>query len=51
VDWEAFGEDFSARLAAALGVAALPTPWPDLDEDETSGLAERYSSAEWLDSR
>jgi lipoate-protein ligase A len=51
VDWERFREDFSARLAAALAAAPLPVPWPDLNEDEVSGLTERYSSPEWLEQR
>jgi lipoyl(octanoyl) transferase len=51
VDWEKFGEDFAAGLAAALGLAAERTPWPDLNEDEVSGLAEKYASPEWLESR
>jgi lipoate-protein ligase A len=51
VDWERFREDFSAGLAAALAAAPVPVPWPDLNEDEVSGLTERYSSPEWLEQR
>jgi lipoate-protein ligase A len=51
VDWERFQEDFSARLAAALAATPVPVPWPELNEDEVSGLTERYSSPEWLEQR
>ena len=51
VDWDRFEEDFTARLAAALGTQADRTPWPDLDEEEISGLVEKYSSPEWLEGR
>ena len=51
VDWERFADDFGARLAAALALAAEPTPWPDFNEDEVSGLTERYASPEWLEYR
>ena len=51
VDWERFADDFSAQLAAALALAAEPTPWPDLNEDEVSGLTEQYASPEWLEHR
>jgi len=51
VDWEKFEEAFAGRLAAMLGLAAERTPWPELDEDEISGLTEKYSSPEWLESR
>jgi lipoate-protein ligase A len=50
-DWEAFGARFAMLLARAAGVPALPAPWPDLDEDEMSGLTEQYSSPEWIDYR
>jgi len=51
VDWDEFQADFTSRLAAALGVAAEPVPWPDLNEDEVSGLTEQYSAPEWLEYR
>jgi lipoate-protein ligase A len=51
VDWERFADDFTARLAAALALAAEPTPWPDLNEDEVIGLTEQYASPEWLEYR
>ena len=51
VDWE----DFSARFAGLLGVelAAEPveTPWPELNEDEVTGLVEQYSAPEWNEYR
>lgn len=51
IDWDAFQDDFAARLAAALDVEAQITPWPDLNEDEVSGLVEQYSSPEWIEYR
>jgi lipoate-protein ligase A len=51
LDWERFGEDFAARLAAALGIAAQGLPWPEFSEDEMEGLVERYSSPEWMEFR
>jgi lipoate-protein ligase A len=51
VDWEQFGADFVVGLASMLGLAAQPTPWPDLNEDEVSGLTEQYSSPEWMEGR
>jgi lipoate-protein ligase A len=51
VDWEKFHDDFTAQLAALLGSAAEPVPWPELNEDEVSGLTEQYSSPEWLEYR
>ncbi|MDB6127143.1 MAG: biotin/lipoate protein ligase, partial [Verrucomicrobia bacterium] len=51
LDWERLHDDFTARLAAVLQTEAQPTPWPDLNEDEVSGLTEKYSSPEWLEFR
>ena len=51
VDWDEFQAEFTSRLATALGVAAEPVPWPDLNEDEVSGLIEQYSTPEWLEHR
>jgi lipoate-protein ligase A len=51
VDWDRFYDDFAARLAAVLGSAAEPVPWPELNEDEVSGLTEQYSAPEWLEAR
>jgi lipoate-protein ligase A len=48
VDWDRFEADFTARLASALGGTAAAVPWPELNEDEVSGLTEQYSSPEWL---
>jgi lipoate-protein ligase A len=51
VDWERFSGEFTTGLAAMLGAVADPTPWPEFDEDELGGLAEKYASPEWLESR
>jgi lipoate-protein ligase A len=50
-DWNAFGARFAIALAHAAGVTAQPASWPDLNEDELTGLTEQYSSPEWIDYR
>ena len=50
-DWEVFGARFSVALAEAAGAPAMPVPWPDLSEEEVSGLTEQYGSPEWIDYR
>ena len=51
VDWEDFSARFAAALAGALRVESQDTPWPDLNEDEVSGLVEQYSAPEWREYR
>jgi lipoyl(octanoyl) transferase len=51
VDWEDFRARFAAALARALGGEVGETPWPDLHEDEVSGLIEQYSTPEWIEYR
>ncbi len=51
LDDDKLQEDFTALLAGALGTVAESVPWPDLNEDEVSGLTEQYSSAEWIEWR
>ena len=51
VDWDTFETDFTTRLAALLNAEPIETPWPDLNEDELSGLTEQYSSPEWIEYR
>ena len=51
VDWGKFQDDFAARLAVVLGTTAESVPWPELNEDEASGLTEQYSAPEWLEHR
>lgn len=46
-DWDAFEAAFAERLGAALTTEPVVTPWPELSEEELSGLVERYSSPEW----
>jgi len=51
VDWNEFQVKFTASLGRLLGTEAVETPWPDLNEDEVSGLIEQYSAPEWNESR
>jgi lipoate-protein ligase A len=51
IDWDVFQDDFTAEIGNALQAEAQPTPWPEFNEDELSGLTEQYSSAEWLEFR
>lgn len=51
VDWEEFQVKFTGALARALEVEEVETPWPDLIEDEVSGLIEQYSAPEWIEYR
>ena len=51
VDWEDFGGRFTAALGLALRAAPQEAPWPELNEDEVSGLIEQYSSPEWIEYR
>jgi lipoate-protein ligase A len=51
LDWDQFGGRFIAALAHAMGASVTPAPWPDLSEDEVTGLIEQYSSPEWLEYR
>ncbi len=51
IDWEDFEVRFVAALARVLEAEAVETPWPDLHEDEVSGLIEQYSSPEWIEYR
>ena len=51
LDWDVFAEKFTAGLARAMGTTAQPTPWPEMPEDEVSGLIEQYASPEWIEYR
>ena len=51
VAWDDFLSRFAAALAPAFGAEAIATPWPDLNEEEVSGLIEQYSAPEWLEYR
>ena len=51
VDWDAFQTKFTTALSRLLGTEPVETPWPDLNEDEVSGLIEQYSAPEWNESR
>ena len=43
LDWDQLGGRFIAALAEAVGAPLVPLPWPDLNEDEVSGLIEQYA--------
>jgi lipoate-protein ligase A len=49
IDWEKFRELFAAELGGVLRAEPASTPWPELNEDEVSGLVEQYSSVEWME--
>ena len=51
IDWETFEVAFVERLARALDANPQPSPWPEFNEDELSGLTEQYSSTEWIEYR
>ncbi len=51
LDDDQLERDFVTELAAALAAGPESTPWPELDEDEVSGLTEQYSSPEWIEAR
>jgi len=51
LDWEDFSLRFTAALGVALRTEPRETPWPDLHEDEVSGLIEQYSAPEWIEYR
>lgn len=51
VDWDAFEEAFTVRLAALLSAEAGPAPWPEFAEGELDGLVEQYTSPEWIEHR
>lgn len=51
LDDERLREDFVALLGTALGGEAESVPWPELHEDEVSGLTEQYSAPEWIEAR
>ncbi len=46
--WDKFQALFTAALGRLLAVEPVETPWPELNEDEVSGLIEQYSSPEWI---
>ena len=50
-DWVEFEARFSTRLATALDIEPVSTPWPEFADDEISGLTEQYASPEWIEHR
>lgn len=51
IDENQLRNDLIDQLAKALGAAAEEVPWPDLNDDEVSGLTETYASTEWIEAR
>ena len=51
IDWERFQKLFTAALGRALAAEPAATAWPELNEDEVSGLIEQYSASEWINYR
>jgi len=51
IDWDEFAVRFTQALAKTLGVPAAKTPWPELNEEEVSGLIEQYSDPQWIEYR
>ena len=51
IDWDDFQNRFTTALAQVLNSDAIETPWPDLNEDEVSGLIEQYSDPQWFEYR
>ena len=51
LDWDDFQNRFTSALGKALNVGPAATPWPDLNEDEVSGLIEQYSDPQWIEYR
>lgn len=47
VDWEEFSSHFVVALGSALRAEPQATPWPDLNEEEVTGLIDQYSAPEW----
>ena len=46
-----FAARFTSTLAKILLATAVETPWPDLNEEEVSGLIEQYSDPQWIEYR
>lgn len=51
IDWDRFQEHFEAEVAKSLEAERVPTPWPELNEEEIAGLVEQYSGPEWMEHR
>lgn len=51
LDWDEFQNRFGSALGKALNIDPVETPWPDLNEDEVSGLIEQYSDSRWIEYR
>lgn len=51
IEWSDFQSHFSVALARSLNAAAQETGWPDLNDDEVSGLIEQYSDPQWNEYR
>ena len=47
LDWEKFENLLTSSLGLALGLAVVPSSWPEISEDEVAALTEQYSTEEW----
>jgi len=51
IDWEAFHDSFTAKLATALASEIEAPGWPEFNYDEEQALIEQYTSPEWIEYR
>jgi lipoate-protein ligase A len=51
LDGDKLRDDFAELLGGVLRGGAEDVPWPELNEDEVSGLTEQYSATEWIEAR
>jgi len=51
LDWDRFHDDFTARLATALGAEPEQPGWPEFNYDEEQALIYQYSTTEWIEYR
>lgn len=51
VDWDAFHDAFTARLATTLAAEVEHPGWPEFNYDEEQALIDQYTSTEWIEYR
>jgi len=47
LDWDAFEQQLTAKLGAALHAVPTVVPWPEISEEELTALTDQYSTEEW----